>query len=155
MSSVQVRRHAVGWIPAVIASNAIGAPVDTVLFLALAGFPIWTAVPGQLLAKAIAEPQSDRATLWSLPHIGSGPASGPPAIGRAATRVARIPDLAVRRRTGGVFRPIRPRTAAIEAIQCETLLAGPSLSVARPVTSAGSLIPGRLAGPYPSAPTDA
>ena len=43
-----------GFIRAVIASNAVGAPVDTVLFLALAGFPIWTAVPGQLLAKATA-----------------------------------------------------------------------------------------------------
>ncbi|HZN70120.1 MAG TPA: VUT family protein [Micromonosporaceae bacterium] len=43
-----------GWARAVVASNAVGAPVDTVLFLALAGFPIWTAVPGQLLAKATA-----------------------------------------------------------------------------------------------------
>jgi uncharacterized PurR-regulated membrane protein YhhQ (DUF165 family) len=43
-----------GWIRAVVASNAVGAPVDTVLFLALAGFPIWAAVPGQLLAKATA-----------------------------------------------------------------------------------------------------
>ncbi len=47
-----IRRH--GWIPAVLASNTAGAPVDTVLFLALAGFPIWPAVPGQLLAKATA-----------------------------------------------------------------------------------------------------
>ena len=43
-----------GWIRAVIASNTVGAPVDTILFLALAGFPIWVAVPGQLLAKAAA-----------------------------------------------------------------------------------------------------
>ncbi len=43
-----------GFIRAVIASNTVGAPVDTVLFLALAGFPIWAAVPGQLLAKATA-----------------------------------------------------------------------------------------------------
>jgi queuosine precursor transporter len=43
-----------GWIRAVIASNTVGAPVDTILFLALAGFPIWAAVPGQLLAKATA-----------------------------------------------------------------------------------------------------
>ncbi len=43
-----------GWIRAVIASNAVGAPVDTILFLALAGFPVWAAVPGQLLAKATA-----------------------------------------------------------------------------------------------------
>jgi uncharacterized PurR-regulated membrane protein YhhQ (DUF165 family) len=43
-----------GFLRAVVASNAVGAPVDTILFLALAGFPIWTAVPGQLLAKATA-----------------------------------------------------------------------------------------------------
>ncbi len=43
-----------GWVRAVIASNTVGAPVDTILFLALAGFPIWAAVPGQLLAKATA-----------------------------------------------------------------------------------------------------
>ncbi len=43
-----------GWIAAALASNAVGAPVDTVLFLALAGFPIWTAVPGQLWVKAVA-----------------------------------------------------------------------------------------------------
>jgi len=43
-----------GWVRAVLASNGVGAPVDTVLFLALAGFPIWAAVPGQLLAKAAA-----------------------------------------------------------------------------------------------------
>ncbi len=43
-----------GWIRAVVASNAVGAPVDTILFLAVAGYPIWAAVPGQLLAKATA-----------------------------------------------------------------------------------------------------
>src|SRR6266542_4715813 len=43
-----------GWALAVLASGAVGAPVDTVLFLALAGFPIWAALPGQLLAKATA-----------------------------------------------------------------------------------------------------
>ena len=48
----RLRRH--GWIAAALASNAAGAPVDTVLFLALAGFPIWPAVPGQLWVKAIA-----------------------------------------------------------------------------------------------------
>jgi uncharacterized PurR-regulated membrane protein YhhQ (DUF165 family) len=47
-----IRRH--GWIRAVLASNTAAAPVDTILFLGLAGFPIWTAVPGQLLAKTAA-----------------------------------------------------------------------------------------------------
>lgn len=43
-----------GWITAVVASNAVGAPVDTVLFLAVAGFPIAAAVPGQLWVKTLA-----------------------------------------------------------------------------------------------------
>jgi uncharacterized PurR-regulated membrane protein YhhQ (DUF165 family) len=43
-----------GWIAAALASNAVGAPVDTVLFLAVAGFPVWAAVPGQLWVKALA-----------------------------------------------------------------------------------------------------
>jgi uncharacterized PurR-regulated membrane protein YhhQ (DUF165 family) len=42
-----------GWMRAVLASNAIGAVVDTLLFLHLAGFAITTAViAGQLTAKA-------------------------------------------------------------------------------------------------------
>jgi len=43
-----------GFIRAALASNAVGAPVDTILFLALAGFGIWAALPGQLLAKSTA-----------------------------------------------------------------------------------------------------
>lgn len=42
------------WAGAVAASNTVGAAVDTVAFLALAGFPIWTALPGQMLAKTTA-----------------------------------------------------------------------------------------------------
>jgi uncharacterized PurR-regulated membrane protein YhhQ (DUF165 family) len=45
-------RH--GWILAALASNTVGAPVDTSVFLGLAGFPIWVAVPGQLWVKAAA-----------------------------------------------------------------------------------------------------
>lgn len=41
-----------GWGRAVLASNAVSAPVDTVVFLAIAGFPItWAAVAGQLVGK--------------------------------------------------------------------------------------------------------
>lgn len=40
-----------GWVRAAIASNFVGSVVDTVLFLAIAGFPIWSSVPGQLVAK--------------------------------------------------------------------------------------------------------
>lgn len=40
-----------GYLPAAIASNVAGAAVDTVLFLAIAGFPIWPAFPGQMVGK--------------------------------------------------------------------------------------------------------
>jgi uncharacterized PurR-regulated membrane protein YhhQ (DUF165 family) len=43
-----------GWITAVVASNTVGAPIDTMLFLAVAGFPIATALPGQLWVKTVA-----------------------------------------------------------------------------------------------------
>jgi uncharacterized PurR-regulated membrane protein YhhQ (DUF165 family) len=42
------------WHTAVFASNTAGAVVDTLVFLAIAGFPItWATVGGQLLVKAI------------------------------------------------------------------------------------------------------
>lgn len=48
-----LRRH--GWARAVLASNTIGALVDTVLFLSLAGFALTAPVlAGQLVAKATA-----------------------------------------------------------------------------------------------------
>lgn len=42
------------WALAVLVSNTVGALVDTLLFLALAGFPILIAVPGQMFAKITA-----------------------------------------------------------------------------------------------------
>lgn len=42
-----------GWARAVLASNLVGAVVDTVLFLALAGFPVMASLPGQLIGKAV------------------------------------------------------------------------------------------------------
>lgn len=41
------------WAYAVLASNTVGAVVDTFLFLWLAGFPIWQAAPGQLIGKLL------------------------------------------------------------------------------------------------------
>lgn len=41
-----------GWARAAIAGNTVGALIDTVLFLHLAGFPILAAIPGQLVGKA-------------------------------------------------------------------------------------------------------
>ncbi|MGW2550060.1 VUT family protein [Streptomyces sp. NPDC001635] len=41
-----------GWARAVVPACLVGAFVDTVLFLAIAGFPIWPAVPGQMVGKA-------------------------------------------------------------------------------------------------------
>ncbi|WP_212825307.1 VUT family protein [Polymorphospora rubra] len=43
-----------GWIRAATASNAAGALVDTVIFLAIAGIPVATAIGGQLFAKMTA-----------------------------------------------------------------------------------------------------
>lgn len=40
-----------GWARAALLSGVAGSVVDTVLFLTLAGFPIWVALPGQLLVK--------------------------------------------------------------------------------------------------------
>ena len=40
-----------GYIRAAVASNIVGALVDTVLFLWIAGFAVWSAVPGQMVAK--------------------------------------------------------------------------------------------------------
>ena len=40
-----------GYIRAAVASNIVGAFVDTILFLWIAGFAVWVAVPGQMVAK--------------------------------------------------------------------------------------------------------
>lgn len=42
-----------GWARAVLASNAVGAVIDTAVFLWLAGFPIAAAMPGQLIGKGL------------------------------------------------------------------------------------------------------
>lgn len=42
-----------GYVRAAIASNIAGAFVDTVLFLWVAGFPIWSSVPGQMAGKTL------------------------------------------------------------------------------------------------------
>lgn len=41
------------WPLAVLASNTVGAFVDTALFLVIAGFFTWGAVPGQLVGKVV------------------------------------------------------------------------------------------------------
>lgn len=46
-----LRRKA--WPAAVLASNTVGAVVDTFVFLTIAGFFTWAAVPGQLIGKVI------------------------------------------------------------------------------------------------------
>lgn len=43
-----------GWARAVLASNVVGAVVDTLVFLWLAGFPLtWTTVGGQMVGKLL------------------------------------------------------------------------------------------------------
>jgi uncharacterized PurR-regulated membrane protein YhhQ (DUF165 family) len=46
-----LRRRA--WAAAVLASNTVGAFVDTVIFLWVAGFFAWSAVPGQMVGKVV------------------------------------------------------------------------------------------------------
>jgi len=43
-----------GWIAAAVASNIVAAPIDSIVFLGLAGFPIWAALPGQVWIKTAA-----------------------------------------------------------------------------------------------------
>lgn len=40
-----------GYVRAAVASNVAGSFVDTIAFLAIAGFPIWAALPGQMVGK--------------------------------------------------------------------------------------------------------
>jgi uncharacterized PurR-regulated membrane protein YhhQ (DUF165 family) len=39
------------WTLAVVASGLVGAIADTLLFLWIAGFPIWSSLAGQMLGK--------------------------------------------------------------------------------------------------------
>nr|WP_202489684.1 VUT family protein [Streptomyces sp. SID8381] len=47
-----------GWVRAVLPATLLGALLDTVVFLSLAGLPVWPQVPGQLVGKtwAVAVP---------------------------------------------------------------------------------------------------
>jgi queuosine precursor transporter len=42
-----------GYVRAAIASNIVGALVDTIVFLWIAGFPIMAALPGQMVGKLL------------------------------------------------------------------------------------------------------
>ena len=44
-----LRRH--GYVRAATASNVVGSFVDTVVFLLIAGFPLWASLPGQMVGK--------------------------------------------------------------------------------------------------------
>lgn len=47
-------RDRAGFVAGAISSNVVSAPVDTVLFLVLAGFPLtWEAVTGQFIGKVV------------------------------------------------------------------------------------------------------
>ena len=40
-----------GYIRAAITSNVVGSFIDTIAFLTIAGFPLWAALPGQMVGK--------------------------------------------------------------------------------------------------------
>lgn len=54
-----------GYIRAAVASNIVGAFVDSVLFLAVAGFPVWSSLPGQMIGK-LAVTLFTVATVWTV-----------------------------------------------------------------------------------------
>jgi len=42
-----------GYVRAALASNIVGSFVDSIVFLAIAGFPIWSSLPGQMIGKLV------------------------------------------------------------------------------------------------------
>lgn len=50
-AAIYERLRQAGKTRALAASNAVGAAVDSCLFLTLAGFPLWPALPGQIGVK--------------------------------------------------------------------------------------------------------
>jgi uncharacterized PurR-regulated membrane protein YhhQ (DUF165 family) len=44
-----LREH--GYVRAAVASNVAGTLVDSVVFLSIAGFPLWVSLPGQIVGK--------------------------------------------------------------------------------------------------------
>jgi hypothetical protein len=80
-----------GFLRAVLASNAVGAPLDTIVFLALAGFPVWSALPGQLWVKAWATLIPSPTT--TLPcRASAGAANCGTVTGLTAVEVSAAPD---------------------------------------------------------------
>jgi len=67
-----IRKRA--WAAAVLLSNTVGAFVDTIVFLTLAGFFTWSAVPGQMVGKVV------WATLVPLGLIYAGRSARPQVV---------------------------------------------------------------------------
>ncbi|MFD3511917.1 hypothetical protein [Streptomyces sp. NPDC058657] len=40
-----------GWVRAVVPATLLGSLLHTIMFLTLAGIPVWAAVPGQMVGK--------------------------------------------------------------------------------------------------------
>lgn len=76
-----------GYIRAAVASNVVGTIVDTVVFLSIAGFPLWQSFPGQVVGKmlvtgaAVALVVSVRLTRRGRKVGGSDPVSSEPVRG--------------------------------------------------------------------------
>jgi uncharacterized PurR-regulated membrane protein YhhQ (DUF165 family) len=60
------------WTKAVIASNTVAAPIDTVIFLWLAGFPLtWPVIAGQLVGKLVWATLLPVAATWGVRRVVS------------------------------------------------------------------------------------
>lgn len=67
-----LRRH--GWARAALASGCVGALVDTLVFLSLAGFPVtWSSVGGQLVGKIAWATALPVAALVTVRKVRRGP----------------------------------------------------------------------------------
>jgi uncharacterized PurR-regulated membrane protein YhhQ (DUF165 family)/predicted DNA-binding transcriptional regulator AlpA len=82
-----------GTLRAALLSNAVAAPIDTTLFLTVAGLPVWPGLPGQLWAKMLvtAVPLAVLAAGRALRRRRSLPAVG---TGQPAADAKPAPDAA-------------------------------------------------------------
>lgn len=48
-----LRRKQLGWAKSAVGSNIVSSPLDSLVFLLIAGFPVWANLPGQIVGKLL------------------------------------------------------------------------------------------------------